>query len=221
MDGAKHVPEGDVSFRASMLRAVGGALGLVVLVAAVFGALGVLGRADEGPAVADGAAEEPADEDVAGPDDEPGAADEPAEDGTGTDEPEEPEPEEPQPEQPEEPDEPEPDEDESEGDEPQEDEPDERAFAPGDVTVQVLDGYQDDGGAAASGIAAALREEGYQVVAENPALRYEVTTVLWTPGFEDQARQVAAEIGAAEVREQPGNLSTQVQVHVVVGADQG
>lgn len=97
----------------------------------------------------------------------------------------------------------------------------EERIDPGTITVQVLDGYQADGGSAADAAAAELRDLGYDVVAENPALRYEATTVLWSPGGEEAARQVAAEIGAAEVRAQPGNLSEAVAVHVVIGADRG
>jgi hypothetical protein len=51
------------------------------------------------------------------------------------------------------------------------------------------------------------------------AIAYEITTVLWSSGAEAMARQVAAEIGAREVRPQPGNLSETVHVHVVVGSD--
>lgn len=94
-----------------------------------------------------------------------------------------------------------------------------RSLAPADVTIQVLDGYKADGGTAARGVAEGLRGEGYRVIAERQALNYEVTTVLWTTGNEAAARQVAAEIGAGEVRAQPGNLSESVAVHVVVGAD--
>lgn len=92
---------------------------------------------------------------------------------------------------------------------------------PASIDLQVLDGYQSDGGAAAASVADQLRRAGYRVVAENPALRYDVTAVLWSQGGEAQARQVAAEIGAAEVRPQPGNLSESVAVHVVVGSDRG
>jgi hypothetical protein len=87
--------------------------------------------------------------------------------------------------------------------------------------VQVLDGYQADGGAAADAVAAELADAGYRIVAQNPALLYQVTSVLWTAGNEAAGQQIAAEIGAGEVREQPGNLSTSVMVHVVVGADRG
>jgi hypothetical protein len=100
-------------------------------------------------------------------------------------------------------------------------EPDAPAMPPGDISIQVLDGYKTDGGTAARGVAASLRDQGYRVVAENQALSYERTAVLWTEGNEAAARQVAAEIGAAEVRPQPGNLSSAVDVHVVVGADRG
>ena len=92
---------------------------------------------------------------------------------------------------------------------------------PDTVSVQVLDGYQQDGGSAADAVAAQLADEGYRIVARNPALRYDVTAVLWTAGNEEAGKQIARDIGAAEVREQPGNLSTAVMVHVVVGADRG
>ncbi|MEX0835139.1 MAG: LytR C-terminal domain-containing protein, partial [Nitriliruptor sp.] len=95
------------------------------------------------------------------------------------------------------------------------------AVDPGSVSVQVLDGFKEDGGTAADEVAALLGDEGYQVVARNDALTYEVTTVLYNPGNEDAARQVAAQLGGAEVREQPGNLSTAVDLHVVVGRDRG
>ncbi len=242
---AKHTPPGDDSFRRSLLRSGAGAVGLVALVAVAFALVGGLGPDADGPLVAEapedsGAAEEPDAEEA-----EVEEPDEPADDAEGHPEPEPEEPEEPEesdPAQEAEPDaedgpgdedveEPEPDdaaEDEDDAEpQPTEEEAQEaesspaRQFAPGDVTVQVLDGYQADGGAAASGVAGTLREQGYTIMGENPARRYEVTTVLWTPGFEAQARQVAADLGAAEVRQQPGNLSERVQVHVVVGADRG
>ncbi|TVR18809.1 MAG: LytR family transcriptional regulator [Nitriliruptor sp.] len=92
---------------------------------------------------------------------------------------------------------------------------------PSTVTVQVLDGFQADGGAAAGVVARELEGAGYRIIARNPAVRYDVTTVLWTAGSEDAGRQIAADIGAPAAREQPGNLSTSVMVHVVVGADRG
>lgn len=247
MATAKHTPPGDDSFRDSLLRAGAGAVGLVALVALVFAGIGALGPGDEPPTVAGDAGagdggEDP-EEDVPAegeePDDPapPGRADdagepdeppEPAEEDADADADGEAEPDDEQ--QPADTDaqadadaEVEDEaEDEAEGRDEADSEPDgDREFAPDSVTVQVLDGYQEDGGSAAASVGAALREEGYRVVAENPSLRYEVTTVMWTAGFEAQARQVAADIGAPEVRQQPGNLSEQVQVHVVVGADRG
>lgn len=93
-------------------------------------------------------------------------------------------------------------------------------FDPASISVQVLDAYPDDGGTKTSELAQQLRADGYNVVATNKAYRrYEQTTVMFTPGFEAQARQIAQQYGFSEVREQPGNLSEQVQVHLVVGAD--
>jgi hypothetical protein len=94
-----------------------------------------------------------------------------------------------------------------------------RAVPPGEVTIQVLDGAKEDGGTAADDVATLLGDAGYRITARNDALTYEVTTVLYNPGNEEAAAQVAAELGGAEVREQPGNLSTAVDLHVVVGRD--
>ena len=231
MATAKHTPPGDDSFRNSLLRSGAGAVGLVALVALVFAGIGALGPDRDPPTVASDAEEPEALEDEVGEEPEDDAP-EPAEvtEAPDTEEPEAPE----QPDESAEPDEAvdedatdDADDGDEQSEEPEEGEPEdaepagEREFAPDSVTVQVLDGYQADGGAAASAVAASLREDGYRVVAENPSLRYEVTTVLWTSGHEAQARQVASDLGAAEVRQQPGNLSEQVQVHVVVGADRG
>lgn len=239
---AKHTPPGDDSFRTSLLRSGAGAVGLVAAVALVFGLIGGLGPSSDGPLVADGSedssgpamepeADEPegdegeaADEEDVASDDEDGEpvptpddADDEADGEQSGDEAEsEPEPAESEPEAPED-DTDDVDQDDQDG---QADPGDgDREFAPDSVTVQVLDGYQADGGSAAASVASELRETGYRVVAENPSLRYEVTTVLWTAGFEAQAHQVAADLGGAEVRPKPDNLSDQVQVHVVVGAD--
>lgn len=243
MATAKHTPPGDDSFRDSLLRAGAGAVGLVALVALVFAGIGALGPGDESPTVAGdaeaGDGDEGPEDDVPAENDVPAEGEEPddpappgrAEDAGEPDEPPEPAEEdadaeadgEAEPDDEQQPagadDEADDDAEDRDGDESESD--GDREFAPDSVTVQVLDGYQEDGGSAAASVGAALREEGYRVVAENPSLRYEVTTVMWTAGFEAQARQVAADIGAAEVRQQPGNLSEQVQVHVVVGADRG
>jgi hypothetical protein len=213
--------------RTSLLRSIGSAVGLIVFVAAVFGVIGMLGRPDTPTPVAadlpeatddevaveetDDAAEDPVDE---APEPDPDPAPQPVDEA----EPEEEATPEPEPE-------PSPTAEATEEPEPAEAEPAPEPAAPGiapaDISVQVLDGYKTDGGTAARGVAAQLRDAGYRVVAENQALSYDRTTVLWTAGHEAAARQVAAEIGAAEVREQPGNLSSSVDVHVVVGADRG
>jgi hypothetical protein len=92
---------------------------------------------------------------------------------------------------------------------------------PAGISIQVLDGVLTDGGEAANAVAQSLRDQGYDVVAVNRARQgYEQTTVFYTTGAEAQARQVAAAIGASAVEEQPGNLSEQVQVHIVVADDQ-
>ncbi len=95
------------------------------------------------------------------------------------------------------------------------------ALQPAEVTVQVLDGYQDDGGAAAGQVADQLVAAGYDLIAQNPALRRDETTVFYTEGNEPAARQVADELGVGRVEAQPGNLSTSVHVHVVTGSDRG
>ena len=216
MTAAKHTSPRDRSFRRSLLRNAAGGVGLVVLVAAIFGVLGMIGRDDPTLDIADGP-EEP-EEDVAT---EGAPVEEPAEtppEGP-VEAPAEEEPEEPADEGPEEPAEEEPAEEEP-AEEPEE-EPSPPAIDPAEISVQVLDGYREDGGAAADAVFEQLEAAGYRIIARNPAIAYEVTTVLWTAGYEAEGRQVAEEIGAPEAREQPGNLSTSVNVHVVVGADRG
>ena len=229
MSDAQHTPPQDPSFRRSVLRNLAGAVGLVVLVAGIFGVLGMIGRADvddpdlaiddvpdeEEPAEDDDEADDD-DDGLEAPEDEIDPTDDPADDGAADD-----------------PDEGDVDdgngaEDDAEqpDEAPSEEEPDQApdppaAIDPGEISVQVLDGFRADGGAAADAVSEQLRAAGYDIVARNPAIAYEVTTVLWTEGFEAEARQVAVEIDAAEVREQPGNLSTAVNVHVVIGADRG
>lgn len=235
MSAAKHTSSRDPSFRRSLLRNVAGAVGLVVGVAAIFGVLGMIGRADPDPSsdVADGSdepagepeTEAPADETPDGPADEAAggsegtgqeAADEDSEDGeaAGAEDGEDDAAEDAE-------------DDESSDEAPAEEPPAEEEPAtepridPSTISVQVLDGYREDGGTAADAVFEQLQSAGYNIIARNPAIAYEVTTVLWTEGFEAEGRQVAQEIGAAEVRQQPGNLSNEVNVHVVVGADRG
>jgi hypothetical protein len=91
---------------------------------------------------------------------------------------------------------------------------------PAAISIQVLDGVLTDGGESMRQVAQALRDQGYNVIAENRARQpYEQTTVFYTAGYQAQAEQVAAAIGASAVEQQPGNLSQQVQVHIVVADD--
>lgn len=93
------------------------------------------------------------------------------------------------------------------------------AIPPQQITVQVLDAA-DDEGVAAGDVAATLREDGYRVVAEHPAIRtYQQTTVFYSPGHEASARQIAAEYGFPRVGPMPDNLNDTVRVHIVVGRD--
>jgi hypothetical protein len=217
--------------RSSLLRHLAVAAGVIVLVAGAFWAIGAVGDDEPSLVVADApdgaedAAEEPAgdpapeedeaEDDAAVSDESQGedAADDASESEDAAEEPVEDDADEAD-----EADE-EPDVAEEEPEPEPEPEPEADRIDPASVTVQVLDGYRADGGTAARTVAASLRDGGYRVVAENPALAYEVTTVLFTAGNEAAARQVAADLGAPEVREKPANLSDQVAVHVVVGAD--
>lgn len=222
MSDADRTTAGDPDPRAALLRIGGSVLGLIVLVAAIFWGIGTI-RGDGDPVAADGAGgaavEDPdGDPGADGPDvsddgaTDDGAADAAADDGA---------------ELPDDEGDPDPADADADGDADADTDgdadadTDADAVDPGSVSVQVLDGFKEDGGTAADEVAALLGDEGYQVVARNDALTYEVTTVLYNPGNEDAARQVAAQLGGAEVREQPGNLSTAVDLHVVVGRDRG
>lgn len=89
---------------------------------------------------------------------------------------------------------------------------------PDTVTVQVLDGTGGTG--AAAEVAGRLRDAGYRIIAENRAIRvYDATTVFYTEGNEDAARQIAAQFGFSVVEPKPDNLSSSVRIHLVVGAD--
>lgn len=89
---------------------------------------------------------------------------------------------------------------------------------PAETTVQVLDGVGQS--PRLPSLVAALEDLGYEVVVTNPAAtNYAVTTVLFTEGKEDAARALQARDSRfAERRASPG-LSTQVDLHVVLGAD--
>lgn len=208
------VVEEEVQAQPSLGMLVVRALGVAALVIGVSAALfWSLGRgADDGLVVANGPDEDAAIEEPEAPEPDPG-------DDAAPDPDPEPEPAEPEPTEPDDGDDP------DDGADPDPEEPTEPEqpdrIAPDTISVQVLDGYQADGGAAAAAVADELVAAGYRVVARNPAIRYELTTVLWTAGSQAAAEQIGREIGAAEVRQQPGNLAESVMVHVVVGADRG
>lgn len=88
-----------------------------------------------------------------------------------------------------------------------------------DISIQVLDGIR-DGSDTARSIADDLVAEGYELIAfGSSSSAYDTTTVFYTEGQEEAGRQVAADNGwtilkpASEV-----GLSTSVDVHIVVGA---
>lgn len=174
-----------------LLRFAGGALVLIVLSTVIFGALG---------------GDEPADA-VAAPTSSPTV---PATDPTGTQQPSTPPSSTEQPSTP-------PATEPTATDEPTgTDDP----LDPASISIQVLDGVLTDDGETMRQLAQALRDQGYNVVAENRARQpYEQTTVFYTDGYQAQAEQVAAAIGASAVDQQPGNLSEEVQIHIVVADD--
>lgn len=91
---------------------------------------------------------------------------------------------------------------------------------PAEVSIQVLDGVLDDGGVAAHAVADELRGDGYNVIVVNQSYRtYDTTTVFFTEGNEPAARQLASDYGFARVEAKPSNLSSSVDIHLVVGKD--
>jgi len=99
--------------------------------------------------------------------------------------------------------------------------PFEPTIDPATVSVQVLDGDGVEGRAETEAVAERLSAAGYNVVVINDASRtYEDTTVFWTAGFEVQGQEMAQLLGFPEAAPKLENLSDQVQVHLVVGADQ-
>lgn len=93
------------------------------------------------------------------------------------------------------------------------------SIAPSRISVQVLDATG-DGGVRARTAVARLRADGYKVVATNEASRiYSRTEVFYSPGHEAEARQIAAAYGFSSVRPKPSNLTSSVDVHLVIGRD--
>jgi outer membrane biosynthesis protein TonB len=224
---------GVVGVRTALVRYLGGAVAVIVAVAAGFWAIGAVGDREPELILADGAETEEATEEETEPPTEE-ETEPPTEEETEppteaeTEPPTEAETEPPteaetEPEtEPETETEPEPaTETETEPATEEETEPEPARIDPSTVTIQVLDGFQVDAGAAAQEVSATVRELGYQVIAENRALRYSITTVLYTAGSQAAAEQVARDLGVDVVAEKPDNLSDTVMVHIVVGADRG
>jgi hypothetical protein len=87
------------------------------------------------------------------------------------------------------------------------------------MTVQVLNGTNVSG--ADQTMADRLEELGYQVINVVPAaINYEETTVLWSYAESAEAAERLAERYGWQVKPKPDNLSTQVALHIVVGADE-
>ncbi len=92
-------------------------------------------------------------------------------------------------------------------------------IAPSRISVQVLDAAGDSGLRARRAVSQ-LRADGYNVVATNEASRvYSRTQVMYSPGKEAAARQIASAYGLSGVRPKPSNLTSKVNVHLVVGRD--
>lgn len=86
------------------------------------------------------------------------------------------------------------------------------------ITVQVLDATSD--AAAGQQMATRLAHLGFQIAVVGPASsRFSHTTVFWAyPSVKPAAKALAAHFGWTAAPK-PANLSPQVALHVVVGAD--
>jgi len=106
---------------------------------------------------------------------------------------------------------------ESEAEEPPADGP-----RPEDVSVQLLDGTAGD--AAVTRARTTLTDAGFRIAATRSARAYDVSTIFYTVGFEDEGRLVGRTLGVTEIRPMTDlpaerRLSDGVMVHVVLGAD--
>lgn len=95
---------------------------------------------------------------------------------------------------------------------------------PVDVSVQVLNGIGTDGTAAVERTRQLLSDAGFRIAATRNARAYDVTTIFYTVGFEEQGRFVANVLGVNDVRVMTDlppdrRLNPAVMVHVVLGAD--
>jgi cytoskeletal protein RodZ len=88
-----------------------------------------------------------------------------------------------------------------------------------DVTVQILNGTLDSG--AALRMSNRLDRLGYSVVAvEESSRAYSDTTVFWSYPESKEAAVALAEHFGWVAEQRPANLSSEVAIHVVVGADE-
>lgn len=190
------------SLPSSAVRVLGTGVGFVVLVAALFAGVGAWQDRDTTPDETV-AAPEPAPEPAPAPQPDPDAPDEGADDDA--------------------------DADDADGDTPDDaDAPAEPPVTvgprPADVTVQLLNGIGQDGSAAITRVRTTLTEAGFRISATNAGRPYDVTTIFFSVGFEDEGRLVASALGVDQVfvmTDLPPErrLSATVMVHVVVGAD--
>jgi len=95
---------------------------------------------------------------------------------------------------------------------------------PQDVSVQLLNGIGSDGSAAVARARTALTDEGFRIAAERTARAYDVTTIFYTVGFEDEGRLVGQALDVTEIKPMTDlpaerRLSDDVMVHVVLGSD--
>lgn len=197
----RHTPPGDRSFLLSVGRYAAAALALIVALAGVFWAIGQTSGEDQ-LVVADGptGTDDPVEPTTASPTDDatsPSPSEsEPTEVATS----------------------PSPTETETPTATPSPTET--GSIPPSEISVQVLDAVLEDGSTAAQEIADEMEADGYRIVVVNQASKvYDVTTVFYTAGFEDSARQIARTYGFDRVEEKPSNLSDTVRVHLVVGRD--
>jgi hypothetical protein len=88
-----------------------------------------------------------------------------------------------------------------------------------DITVQVLNGTAST--EADDRMADRLSSLGYEVVAvQGSSKQYSETTVFWSfPGAQEAAERLAAKFGWVAALK-PSNLSSTVDIHLVVGADE-
>lgn len=87
------------------------------------------------------------------------------------------------------------------------------------ITVQVLNGTSVTG--ADETMADRLASLGFAVISvASASVNYSQTTVLWSYAESEEAATRLAERFGWQVKPKPENLSTQVAIHIVVGADE-